>query len=401
MADEKKILSDTQETPIQTPKRHIVLASKGRGTSAQEIGMMPDYVDKMFGITGGTELADEADTEEKVSGYGVSWGRLNPDYERIIVPDGLMRPVSQKQKEREELLALIDSAKTGSLLVGRLDYLKSAHSESTGQEYMCGAVIYGHFEVLIPLQALVPPELYHTQESYLIHRARAAKRPIGNQLDRERILTDCANHMLGSVLHFRVRGVDVDTLTAFASHHEAMSRQRNQYFGRMDDVDGTIDYTIRKGTHVGVNIIATYERAAVGEVCGMATVIPVTEMTWKRGRSHSGNFVKVGETSEAVVTEVTRNSKNEPISLKVSIKELEKNQPQIRLMEGSRVRGHVTGYKDGLIFARTGDDLVSCVLTYNPRIIKRPAVGSSIIFQVSSYDPSNRRCRGKVLFVDV
>ncbi len=280
---------------------------------------------------------------------------------------------TEADKQRNDLLDLVESQKSGRLLTGKIQGIETAENNSRNA---FAVIYYGSFKVIIPVtEGVDPPESFHGHDPDLVYKYMMTKR-------------------LGAEVDYIVKGIDTTNKIAIASRVDAMrSKRKEYYFGT--DRDG--NNLIHSGICAEARVVSVIRTGLFADIFGLEVYIPLKELSYQRWMDASQHF-QPGQRVLVKILEVNRMNRDE-VSVSASIKQAEKNPYEKALhlyVVGNRYVGTVSMVDTNGVFVAL-DGGIDCLCSYPKR--GRPPRGARVTVRIMGKNFKSNRIWGVITHI--
>jgi hypothetical protein len=291
--------------------------------------------------------------------------------EPVLTIDSQRSVETKEDKERGDLLDLVESLKGRKMLTGAIQGVERP-AGAAGNSF---AVIYhGVFKVIIPAEEAVrPPEDF---------RGREPGEVMGYLLTKR----------LGAEVDYIVKGVDQKTGIAAASRLEAMAlKRRHYYFGT--DRDG--NSLLHEGASAEARVVSVIRAGIFIDLFGLETYIPLRELSYQRWIDASAHY-QPGQRVLVRILALDRASRDS-IRVAASVKQAGENpyeQALRRYTPGNRYVGTVSMVDTNGVFVSL-DGGIDCLCPHPQR--GRPPRGSRVTVRIIGVNNESNRIWGAII----
>ena len=280
---------------------------------------------------------------------------------------------TEADKEKNDLLDLIESLKTGRILAGTIQGVER------GSDNHSMAVIYhGAFKIVIPAEeAVEPPDDFRGQQPADVMHYLLTKR-------------------LGAEVDYIVKGIDAEACVAVASRLDAMKAKRKQYYFGTDRDGNNLLYA---GQCAEARVISVIRAGIFVDLFGLEIYIPLRELSYQRLMDATGYF-QPGQRILVKVLDVDRSNKNH-IKASVSVKQAGENpyEKALRMYTvGNRYVGSVSMVDTNGVFVAL-DGGIDCLCSYPKR--GRPPRGARVTVRILGINHQSNRIWGAITHIAV
>lgn len=292
---------------------------------------------------------------------------------QVVSIDGYRTVETQEDKDRNDLLDLLESLRTGRILSGTIQGIERASDNQS-----LAVIYHGAFKVVIPAeQAVEPPEDYRDQSPADVFHYLLTKR-------------------LGAEVDYIVKGIDQEANVAVASRLEAMKAKRKQYYFGTDR-DG--NHILYPGQCAEVRVVSVIRAGIFVDLFGLEIYIPLRELSYQRLMDASGYF-RPGQRILVKILDVDRTDRNN-IKASVSVKQATEN-PYEKALQRYTVDNRYVGTvsmvdTNGVFVALDGG--VDCLCSYPKR--GRPPRGARVTVRILGINKESNRIWGAITHISV
>lgn len=295
--------------------------------------------------------------------------RQQPRRRSVISIDGGRSELTVEAKNRQNLIDLSESMRSGRILTGIVAGIEQPDS-NVPLSY--AVLYYGAYKVIIPAS-----EMFDT---------------LAEENDGYRNAT--VSRRLGAEIDYVVKGVDPEAKIAAGSRIAAMRQRRREYY-MMTDRNGY--HRLETGDLAEARIVSVLRSGAFVELFGVEQFIPTSELSHLRW-SDAASHLSVGQRLLVKITELIRTGRD-TVQLQLSAKQAGENQLRVameRFRIGSLYVGEVTMISPTGIFVAF-DGEVSCLCQFPRR--QRPVIGANVTVKILGADLERLRIWGVIIHV--
>lgn len=292
---------------------------------------------------------------------------------QVVSIDGHRTVETQEDKDRNDLLDLLESLRTGRILSGTIQGIERASDNQS-----LAIIYHGAFKVFIPAeQAVEPPEDYRDQSPADVFHYLLTKR-------------------LGAEVDYIVKGIDQEANVAVASRLEAMKAKRKKYYFGTDR-DG--NHILYPGQCAEARVVSVIRAGIFVDLFGLEIYIPLRELSYQRMMDASGYF-RPGQRILVRVLDVDRTDRNN-IKASASVKQATEN-PYEKALQRYTVDNRYVGTvsmvdTNGVFVALDGG--VDCLCSYPKR--GRPPRGARVTVRILGINRESNRIWGAITHISV
>lgn len=292
---------------------------------------------------------------------------------QVVSIDGHRTVETQEDKDRNDLLDLLESLRTGRILSGTIQGIERASDNQS-----LAVIYHGAFKVVIPAeQAVEPPEDYRDQSPADVFHYLLTKR-------------------LGAEVDYIVKGINQEANVAVASRLEAMKGKRKQYYFGTDR-DG--NHILYPGQCAEARVVSVIRAGIFVDLFGLEIYIPLRELSYQRLMDASGYF-RPGQRILVKILDVDRTDRNN-IKASASVKQATENPYEKALQRYSvdnRYVGTVSMVDTNGVFVAL-DGGVDCLCSYPKR--GRPPRGARVTVRILGINRESNRIWGAITHISV
>lgn len=293
----------------------------------------------------------------------------------VLTIDNERTVQTEKEKEQDEVLDLIESLRAGRYLTDRIQGVELG----TGNLEPRAILYHGGYKVVIMASMLVklPKDLhgYTPNEAYF----------------------HLLNKRLGAEIDYVVKGIDPNTGIAVGDRTAAMETKKRHFF-LTPDRNGM--YRTYEGQIVETRVINVSSAGIHVEVFGVDVWVPVSELSYSHIEDVTMLY-KPGDRVLAKITKLTRDHPEHGLWLNISVKRVNPD-PKAEAIEKVQINnsyaGTVAMFDESGIFIRL-DIGVNCRCKYPLR--GRPILGSRVAVKVLGIDYEKLVCWGLITYVAI
>lgn len=309
----------------------------------------------------------EPEKQEKAGGKRAAQGV------QVVSIDGHRTVETQEDKDRNDLLDLLESLRTGRILSGTIQGIERASDNQS-----LAVIYHGAFKVVIPAEQTVEaPEDYREQSPADVFHYLLTKR-------------------LGAEVDYIVKGIDQEANVAVASRLEAMKAKRKQYYFGTDR-DG--NHILYPGQCAEARVVSVIRAGIFVDLFGLEIYIPLRELSYQRLMDAAGYF-QPGQRILVKVLDVDRSDKNN-IKASASVKQAGENpyEKALRMYTvGNRYVGSVSMVDTNGVFVAL-DGGIDCLCSYPKR--GRPPRGARVTVRILGINHETNRIWGAITHIAV
>lgn len=296
---------------------------------------------------------------------GAAKRRAEPD--QVLSIDAQRTVETETDKEKNDLLDLLESQKTGHILSGTIQGVEKTESRSL-------AILYrGAYKVLLPAEETVtPPEDFRDQKPEDVFHYLLTKR-------------------LGAEVDYIVKGIDPVAGIAVGSRLEAMKAKRKQFYFGLDRDGNNLLYP---GVCAEARVVSVIRAGIFVDLFGVEVYIPLRELSYQRMLDAAGYF-QPGQRILVKILEVDRSDRNNPRAT-ASVKQASENPYEKALRRytvGNRYVGTVSMVDTNGVFVAL-DGGIDCLCSYPKR--GRPPRGARVTVRILGINHETNRIWGAI-----
>lgn len=183
---------------------------------------------------------------------------------RILSIDEQRSVETEEDKEKNDLIDLLESLRVGKILTGTIQGV-----ERSSENRSMAIVYHGAFKIVIPAEeAVTPPEDFRDKNPADVMHYLLTKR-------------------LGAEVDFIVKGIDQEANVAVASRLDAMKAKRKQYYFGTDRDNNNLLYV---GQCAEARVVSVIRAGIFVDVFGLEVYIPLRELSYQRMMDATGSF---------------------------------------------------------------------------------------------------------------
>lgn len=290
----------------------------------------------------------------------------------IVAIDDVRTVETEADKERSDLLDLIESQKSGRILTGTIQGVERSDNKLNSL-----AVLYhGSFKILIPAEETV--EKQEDTRGY----------------PPEDIMYQKLVKRLGAEVDYVIKGIDADAKVAVASRLEAMSAKRKRYYFARNAED---EYVIRPGIRAEARVVSVIRGGVFIDLFGVEVYIQLRELSYQRWLDATGHF-HPGQRILVKILEVDRINRDN-IKVVASVKQASEN-PYERALRmysiGNRYVGTVSMVDTTGVFVAL-EEGIDCLCSYPKR--GRPPRGARVTVRILGINYETNRVWGAIVHI--
>lgn len=290
-------------------------------------------------------------------------------YTPIISIDTERTVATEADKERDDLLDLMESMKSKKILSGTIQGVE----RMPGSTESYAIIYHGAFKIMIPASEMViPPVDFRGREPSEVMHYLLLKR-------------------MGAEIDYIVLGIDPEGIAA-GSRLQAMAIRRREYFST--DNDG--NYRIYEGVCAEARVISVIRAGIFVDILGLEVYIPLRELSYQRYVDASNHF-EAGQRVLVQITSVDRSDHNN-LHVTASIKRAQRNpyeQALKKYVVGNRYVGTVSMVDTNGVFVAL--DGIDCLCPYPKR--GRPPRGARVTVRILGINNDTNRIWGVITHI--
>lgn len=290
---------------------------------------------------------------------------------QVIAIDGQRSVETEADKEKNDLIDLLESLRVGKILTGTIQGV-----ERSPNNHSMAVIYHGAFKIVIPAEeAVIPPDDYRDQNPADVLHYLLTKR-------------------LGSEVDFIVKGIDSEANVAVASRLEAMKVKRKQYYFGTDRDGNNLLYA---GQCAEARVVSVIRSGIFVDIFGLEVYIPLRELSYQRMMDASGYF-RPGQRILVKILELDRADKNS-IKVIASVKQSAENPYEKALRRytvDNRYVGTVSMVDTNGVFVAL-DGGIDCLCSYPKR--GRPPRGARVTVRILGINRETNRIWGAITHI--
>ena len=290
---------------------------------------------------------------------------------QVIAIDGQRSVETEADKEKNDLIDLLESLRVGKILTGTIQGV-----ERSSNNLSMAVIYHGAFKIVIPAEeAVIPPDDYRAQNPADVLHYLLTKR-------------------LGAEVDFIVKGIDSEANVAVASRLEAMKVKRKQYYFGTDRDGNNLLYS---GQCAEARVVSVIRSGIFVDIFGLEVYIPLRELSYQRMMDASGYF-RPGQRILVKILELDRADKNN-IKVVASVKQSAENPYEKALRRytvDNRYVGTVSMVDTNGVFVAL-DGGVDCLCSYPKR--GRPPRGARVTVRILGINRETNRIWGAITHI--
>lgn len=290
---------------------------------------------------------------------------------QVISIDEQRSVETDADKEKNDLIDLVESLRAGKILVGTIQGVERASDNRSM------AVIYhGAFKIVIPAEeAVTPPDDFRDQNPADVMHYLLTKR-------------------LGAEVDFIIKGIDKDANVAVASRLEAMKAKRKQYYFGTDRDGNNLLYS---GQCAEARVISVIRAGIFVDIFGLEVYIPLRELSYQR-IMNAAEYFRPGQRILVKILDLDRSDRNN-IKVSASVKQSAENPYEKalrRYVVDNRYVGTVSMVDTNGVFVAL-DGGVDCLCSYPKR--GRPPRGARVTVRILGISHETNRIWGAITHI--
>ena len=275
---------------------------------------------------------------------------------------------TETDREKNDLLDLLESQKTGHILTGTIQGV-----ERTGDNRSCAVIYHGAFKVLLPAaETVTAPEDFRDRKPEDVYHYLLTKR-------------------LGAEVDYIVKGIDPLAGVAVGSRLDAMKAKRKQFYFGLDREGNNILYP---GVCAEARVVSVIRAGIFVDLFGLEVYMPLRELSYQRMLDAAGYF-HPGQRILVKILALDRSDKND-IRVQASVKQASENPYEKALRRytvGNRYVGTVSMVDTNGVFVAL-DGGIDCLCSYPKR--GRPPRGARVTVRVLGINRETNRIWGAI-----
>lgn len=291
---------------------------------------------------------------------------------QIMTIDGERTVQTEKDKEKDNLIDLYESMKSGKVMTGIIQGVE----RMTEKNQPFAVLYHGVYKIIIPATELIDePTDYRGLRPKDVHHYLLTKR-------------------LGAEIDFIIKGVDAKTKLAVASRKDAMNAKRKAYYFGHDRDGNNLLYP---GIFAEARVVSVIRSGIFVDVFGVETFVSIKELSYQRMMDAS-QYYQSGQRILVKILEIDIKDRNN-IKVGVSVKQAAENPYEKALRKytvGNCYVGTVS-YVDttGVFVALDGG--IDCLCSHPTR--GRPPRGARVTVRILGINYDSNRMWGVITHI--
>lgn len=290
---------------------------------------------------------------------------------RILSIDEQRSVETEADKEKNDLIDLLESLRVGKILTGTIQGV-----ERSSENRSMAVIYHGAFKIVIPAEeAVMPPEDFRDKNPDDVMHYLLTKR-------------------LGAEVDFIVKGIDQESNVAVASRLDAMKAKRKQYYFGTDKDNNNLLYA---GQCAEARVVSVIRAGIFVDVFGLEVYIPLRELSYQRMMDATDNF-RPGQRILVKILALDRTDKAN-IRLTASVKQSAENPYEKALRRytvDNRYVGTVSMVDTNGVFVAL-DGGIDCLCSYPKR--GRPPRGARVTVRILGINNESNRIWGAITHI--
>lgn len=290
---------------------------------------------------------------------------------RILSIDEQRSVETEADKEKNDLIDLLESLRVGKILTGTIQGV-----ERSSENRSMAVIYHGAFKIVIPAEeAVTPPEDFRDKNPADVMHYLLTKR-------------------LGAEVDFIVKGIDQEANVAVASRLDAMKAKRKQYYFGTDRDNNNLLYV---GQCAEARVVSVIRAGIFVDVFGLEVYIPLRELSYQRMMDATGSF-RPGQRILVKILALDKTDKAN-IRLTASVKQSAENPYEKALRRytvDNRYVGTVSMVDTNGVFVAL-DGGIDCLCSYPKR--GRPPRGARVTVRILGINKETNRIWGAITHI--
>lgn len=319
-----------------------------------------------------TETADTAGEEEKpVEQKKAAKKRSAVKPISVISIDERRSVETEADKEKNDLIDLLESLRIGKILTGTIQGVERA-----SDNHSMAVIYHGAFKIVIPAEeAVTAPDDYRDKSPEDVMHYLLTKR-------------------LGAEVDFIVKGIDQEANVAVASRLDAMKAKRKQYYFGTDREGNNLLYA---GQCAEARVVSVIRAGIFIDLFGLEVYIPLRELSYQR-MMNATEYFRPGQRILVKILELVKTDRNN-IKVTASVKQSAENPYEKalrRYVVDNRYVGTVSIVDTNGVFVAL-DGGVDCLCSYPKR--GRPPRGARVTVRILGISRETNRIWGAITHI--
>lgn len=319
-----------------------------------------------------TATADTADEEEEpVEQKKTAKKRTAVKPISVISIDERRSVETEADKEKNDLIDLLESLRVGKILAGTIQGVERA-----SDNHSMAVIYHGAFKIVIPAEeAVTAPDDYRDKSPEDVMHYLLTKR-------------------LGAEVDFIVKGIDQEANVAVASRLDAMKAKRKQYYFGTDREGNNLLYA---GQCAEARVVSVIRAGIFIDLFGLEVYIPLRELSYQR-MMNATEYFRPGQRILVKILELVRTDRNN-IKVTASVKQSAENPYEKalrRYVVDNRYVGTVSIVDTNGVFVAL-DGGVDCLCSYPKR--GRPPRGARVTVRILGISRETNRIWGAITHI--
>ncbi len=278
---------------------------------------------------------------------------------------------TEADKEKNDLIDLLESLRVGKILTGTIQGVERA-----SDNHSMAVIYHGAFKIVIPAEeAVTAPDDYRDKSPEDVMHYLLTKR-------------------LGAEVDFIVKGIDQEANVAVASRLDAMKAKRKQYYFGTDREGNNLLYA---GQCAEARVVSVIRAGIFIDLFGLEVYIPLRELSYQR-MMNATEYFRPGQRILIKILELVRTDRNN-IKVTASVKQSAENPYEKalrRYVVDNRYVGTVSIVDTNGVFVAL-DGGVDCLCSYPKR--GRPPRGARVTVRILGISRETNRIWGAITHI--
>lgn len=278
---------------------------------------------------------------------------------------------TEADKEKNDLIDLLESLRVGKILTGTIQGVERA-----SDNHSMAVIYHGAFKIVIPAEeAVTAPDDYRDKSPEDVMHYLLTKR-------------------LGAEVDFIVKGIDQEANVAVASRLDAMKAKRKQYYFGTDREGNNLLYA---GQCAEARVVSVIRAGIFIDLFGLEVYIPLRELSYQR-MMNATEYFRPGQRILVKILELVRTDRNN-IKVTASVKQSAENPYEKalrRYVVDNRYVGTVSIVDTNGVFVAL-DGGVDCLCSYPKR--GRPPRGARVTVRILGISRETNRIWGAITHI--
>lgn len=365
----------SEETPATEENSHAADIAEGTAEPIPEAAEEPEASEPKKTAAKRkkkTATADTADEEEEpVEQKKAAKKRTAVKPISVISIDERRSVETEADKEKNDLIDLLESLRVGKILTGTIQGVERA-----SDNHSMAVIYHGAFKIVIPAEeAVTAPDDYRDKSPEDVMHYLLTKR-------------------LGAEVDFIVKGIDQEANVAVASRLDAMKAKRKQYYFGTDREGNNLLYA---GQCAEARVVSVIRAGIFIDLFGLEVYIPLRELSYQR-MMNATEYFRPGQRILVKILELVRTDRNN-IKVTASVKQSAENPYEKalrRYVVDNRYVGTVSIVDTNGVFVAL-DGGVDCLCSYPKR--GRPPRGARVTVRILGISRETNRIWGAITHI--